>query len=65
MGRHLNAIVYIVHHMWAYPDLQVRKEMREKAWQVDGWAQTVYNTVDLIETMEATIMRPMPFSPLK
>ncbi|KND04086.1 uncharacterized protein SPPG_01528 [Spizellomyces punctatus DAOM BR117] len=54
-----------VHHMWAYPDLQVRKEMREKAWQVDGWAQTVARTVPLIETMESTIMKPMPFSPLK
>ncbi|KAJ3224564.1 hypothetical protein HK099_008245 [Clydaea vesicula] len=35
---HLN----VVHHMWA--DLQVRKKMREAAWQVDGWAQTVVNT---------------------
>ncbi|KAI9105309.1 hypothetical protein DFS34DRAFT_655376 [Phlyctochytrium arcticum] len=54
-----------VHHMWAYPDLQVRKEMREKAWEVDGWAQTVFNTVQLIQTMQATVMKPMPFSPLK
>ncbi|KAJ3102203.1 hypothetical protein HDU97_000700 [Phlyctochytrium planicorne] len=33
-----------VHHLWAYPNLHVRKEMREACWQVDGWAQTVYNT---------------------
>ncbi|RUS35096.1 hypothetical protein BC938DRAFT_475882 [Jimgerdemannia flammicorona] len=30
-----------VHHMWNYPDLQVRKETREQAWQVNGWAETV------------------------
>ncbi|KAI8922049.1 hypothetical protein DFJ77DRAFT_445106 [Powellomyces hirtus] len=54
-----------VHHMWAYPDLQVRKEMREKAWEVDGWAQTVYKTVEMTETMKSTILKPLPFSPLK
>ena len=30
-----------VHHLWQYPDLATRKETREKAWQVDGWAETV------------------------
>ncbi|PPQ79406.1 hypothetical protein CVT25_002676 [Psilocybe cyanescens] len=30
-----------VHHMWQYPDLQSRKDIREKAWQIDGWAETV------------------------
>ncbi|TFY64924.1 hypothetical protein EVJ58_g2289 [Rhodofomes roseus] len=30
-----------VHHMWQYPDLQTRKETREKAWKLDGWAETV------------------------
>ncbi|KAJ1555381.1 Nipsnap [Cladochytrium tenue] len=34
----------MVHHMWAFPDLQARKEMREACWEVDGWAQTVYKT---------------------
>ncbi|KAI9015188.1 hypothetical protein BC832DRAFT_547657 [Gaertneriomyces semiglobifer] len=54
-----------VHHMWAYPDLQTRKEMREKAWQVDGWSKTVSNTVRYINEMNAIILKPMPFSPLK
>ncbi|CAJ0748480.1 24100_t:CDS:10, partial [Entrophospora sp. SA101] len=33
-----------VHHMWQYPDLENRKITREKAWEVDGWAETVYKT---------------------
>ncbi|KAK7063985.1 Zn(2)-C6 fungal-type domain-containing protein [Favolaschia claudopus] len=30
-----------VHHLWQYPSLEARKELREKAWQIDGWAETV------------------------
>ncbi|KAL5036332.1 hypothetical protein BDEG_24272 [Batrachochytrium dendrobatidis JEL423] len=56
---HLN----YVHHMWAYPDLQVRKEMREKAWEVEGWSQTVHKTVQLIDHMQARIVTPLPYSP--
>lgn len=26
----------------SYRNLQTRKEMRERAWQVDGWADTVH-----------------------
>ncbi|KAF9956356.1 hypothetical protein BGZ72_002835 [Mortierella alpina] len=54
-----------VHHMWNYPDLETRKKTREQAWKVDGWAETVYNTVRLIERMEANILLPMEFSSLK
>ncbi|KAI8849613.1 hypothetical protein BC829DRAFT_369222 [Chytridium lagenaria] len=54
-----------VHHLWAYPNLHVRKEMREASWQVDGWAKTVYNTVRMIDTMHCRIVRPLPSSPLK
>ncbi|KAF9905895.1 hypothetical protein EC991_001222 [Linnemannia zychae] len=54
-----------VHHMWNYPDLETRKKTREQAWKVDGWAETVYNTVRLIENMEANILLPMDFSSLK
>jgi hypothetical protein len=25
-----------------YRDLETRKEMRERAWEVDGWADTVH-----------------------
>jgi len=54
-----------VHHMWNYPDLETRKKTREQAWKVDGWAETVYNTVRLIERMEANILLPMDFSSVK
>ncbi|KAI0964234.1 hypothetical protein AcW1_001097 [Taiwanofungus camphoratus] len=30
-----------VHHMWQYPDLQTRKDTRERAWKLDGWSETV------------------------
>jgi len=51
--------------MWQYPDLETRKEMREQAWKVDGWAQTVSKTAQLAKTMDAFILSPLPFSPLK
>ncbi|KAJ2773724.1 hypothetical protein IWQ56_000875 [Coemansia nantahalensis] len=54
-----------VHHLWQYPDLQVRKEVREAAWSEDGWPATVLNTVPLIQRMSSRIMLPMPFSSLK
>ncbi|CAG8585012.1 4607_t:CDS:2 [Ambispora gerdemannii] len=54
-----------VHHMWNYPDLETRKTTREQAWQVDGWAETVYKTVRLVQMMETAILIPLPFSPLR
>ncbi|KAF4611750.1 hypothetical protein D9613_004249 [Agrocybe pediades] len=54
-----------VHHMWQYPDLQTRKEVREKAWQIDGWAETVSKTAQMANTMDAFILSPLSFSPLK
>ncbi|CAJ0837880.1 16224_t:CDS:10 [Entrophospora sp. SA101] len=54
-----------VHHMWQYPDLENRKITREKAWEVDGWAETVYKTVRLVQKMEANILKPLDFSPLR
>jgi hypothetical protein len=55
----------VVNHMWQYPDLETRKRTREEAWKVDGWAETVYNTVRLVHSMQAQIMYPLAFSPLK
>jgi len=54
-----------VHHMWQYPNLASRKEIREKAWQVDGWAETVSKTSQLAKVMDSFILKPLPFSPLK
>ncbi|KAI0257062.1 NIPSNAP-domain-containing protein [Lactifluus subvellereus] len=54
-----------VYHLWQYQSLETRKEMRENAWQVDGWADTVYKTAQLARTMDSLILTPLPFSPLK
>ncbi|KAF8718922.1 hypothetical protein AX14_011665 [Amanita brunnescens Koide BX004] len=54
-----------VHHMWQYPSLQARKEIREKAWQVDGWAETVSKTSQLATSMDSFILAPLSYSPLK
>ncbi|KAI0308278.1 NIPSNAP-domain-containing protein [Multifurca ochricompacta] len=54
-----------VYHLWQYPNLETRKEMRENAWQVDGWADTVHKTSQLARSMDSIILTPLPFSPLK
>ncbi|KZT08669.1 NIPSNAP-domain-containing protein [Laetiporus sulphureus 93-53] len=54
-----------VHHMWQYRDLQARKETREKAWKLDGWAETVSKTAEYSRLMDAIILEPLPYSPLK
>ncbi|CAH7687233.1 hypothetical protein BY996DRAFT_6433920 [Phakopsora pachyrhizi] len=54
-----------VHHMWQYPSLEARLKKREKAWQVDTWSKTVSNTVKLCDSMDANVLLPNSFSPLK
>ncbi|KAI5121296.1 hypothetical protein M0805_003765 [Coniferiporia weirii] len=54
-----------VHHLWQYPDFETRSEIRERAWQVDGWSDTVHKTTQLAKFMDSTILVPLPFSPLK
>jgi len=54
-----------VHHMWQYPDLQTRKETREKAWKLDGWAETASKTAEYSMLMDSIILEPLPYSPLK
>ncbi|KAK7204226.1 NIPSNAP-domain-containing protein [Myxozyma melibiosi] len=54
-----------VHHLWQFADLEHRKLSREKCWELPGWADTVHDTVKLINRMEANILVPLPFSPLK
>ncbi|KAI9565281.1 Protein NipSp [Daphnia sinensis] len=55
--------LYNVHHVWAYSDLQSRKETREAAWRKPGWDECVAYTVPLIQQMHTKIMVPLPFSP--
>uniref|UniRef100_A0A665TEE6 Protein NipSnap homolog 2-like n=1 Tax=Echeneis naucrates TaxID=173247 RepID=A0A665TEE6_ECHNA len=57
--------LYQVHHLWAYKDLQSREDIRNAAWQREGWDEVVYYTVPLIQHMESRIMIPMKSSPTK
>lgn len=54
-----------VHHLWQYTDLQHRKISRDRCWQLPGWSDTVHKTVPLIETMDARILVPLEFSPIR
>lgn len=57
--------LYSVHHLWAYKDLQTRKDIREAAWRKPGWDECVAYTVPLIRRMESKIMIPLPCSPMQ
>uniref|UniRef100_A0A672ZGC6 NIPSNAP domain-containing protein n=1 Tax=Sphaeramia orbicularis TaxID=375764 RepID=A0A672ZGC6_9TELE len=57
--------LYMVHHLWAYKDLQSRENTRNGAWQQEGWHEVVYYTVPLIQHMDSRIMIPTKASPLQ
>nr|XP_033812873.1 protein NipSnap homolog 1 [Geotrypetes seraphini] len=57
--------LYVVHHLWAYRDLQSREETRNAAWTKRGWDENVYYTVPLVRSMESRIMIPLKISPLQ
>ncbi|TEA38765.1 hypothetical protein DBR06_SOUSAS610126, partial [Sousa chinensis] len=57
--------LYMVHHLWAYKDLQTREDIRNAAWHKHGWEELVYYTVPLIQEMESRIMIPQKTSPLQ
>uniref|UniRef100_A0A6Q2WY55 NIPSNAP domain-containing protein n=1 Tax=Esox lucius TaxID=8010 RepID=A0A6Q2WY55_ESOLU len=57
--------LYMVHHLWAYKDLEAREATRNAAWQHEGWDEVVYYTVPLIQHMDSRIMIPMKASPLQ
>uniref|UniRef100_A0A8D3CRH2 Nipsnap homolog 2 n=1 Tax=Scophthalmus maximus TaxID=52904 RepID=A0A8D3CRH2_SCOMX len=57
--------LYMVHHLWAYKDLQSREDTRNAAWQQEGWHEVVYYTVPLIQHMDSRIMIPTKASPLQ
>uniref|UniRef100_H3A787 Nipsnap homolog 1 n=1 Tax=Latimeria chalumnae TaxID=7897 RepID=H3A787_LATCH len=57
--------LYVVHHLWAYRDLQTREETRTAAWSKPGWDENVYYTVPLVRSMESRIMIPLKISPLQ
>jgi hypothetical protein len=53
-----------VHHLWQFANLEDRKIHREQSWGVEGWAETVYKTAHMIQTMQSRILVPMPWSPV-
>uniref|UniRef100_A0AAQ5XWY0 NIPSNAP domain-containing protein n=1 Tax=Amphiprion ocellaris TaxID=80972 RepID=A0AAQ5XWY0_AMPOC len=57
--------LYMVHHLWAYKDLQSREDTRNAAWQEEGWHEVVYYTVPLIQHMDSRIMIPTKASPMQ
>ncbi|KAM9583724.1 protein NipSnap homolog 2 isoform 4-T4 [Trichechus inunguis] len=57
--------LYMVHHLWAYKDLQTREDIRNGVWHKHGWEELVYYTVPLIQEMESRIMIPLKTSPLQ
>ncbi|XP_062873921.1 protein NipSnap homolog 1 isoform X2 [Trichomycterus rosablanca] len=57
--------LYVVHHLWAYKDLQSRHDTRNTAWLKEGWDVSVHYTVPLIQSMESRILTPTKSSPLQ
>ncbi|KAI0239360.1 hypothetical protein LSAT2_009921 [Lamellibrachia satsuma] len=57
--------LYTVQHLWAYDDLESRKQVRAAAWAKPGWDECVAYTVPLIRHMKARILIPTSFSPLQ
>lgn len=55
----------VVHHLWAYKDLENRRTTRQAAWEKPGWDDTVYYTVPLIRNMQSRILIPLEYSPLQ
>lgn len=43
------------HHLWAYRDLQSRKETRDSAWQRPGWDENVRYTGESALIQHSTI----------
>ncbi|XP_042904625.1 protein NipSnap isoform X2 [Parasteatoda tepidariorum] len=57
--------LYMVHHIWSYKNLQMRKDVRDAAWRKPGWDECVAHTVPLIRKMESRWMKPTKFSPIQ
>jgi len=52
-------------HIWAYPDLNARAEVRAAAMKDPAWQEFLKTGLPLLEEMHSTIMLPAPHSPLK
>ncbi|KAE9553422.1 hypothetical protein FO519_003381 [Halicephalobus sp. NKZ332] len=57
--------LYMVFHIWAYPDMGARQMTRQTTWLKPGWDTTVAYTVPLIKKMQSKILLPNEFSHLR
>ncbi|TKR67920.1 hypothetical protein L596_023992 [Steinernema carpocapsae] len=57
--------LYMVFHIWAYPNMCSRNDTRQQTWLKPGWDNTVAYTVPLIKQMKSRILVPTKYSQLK
>jgi len=55
----------MVYHMWGYPDLQARADTRKQAMADPVWSEVVKGLAPLMLEMNAKILIPTDFSPMK
>ena len=55
----------MVYHMWSYADLQARADARKQAMADPTWSETVKGLAPLMLEMNAKILIPTDFSPMK
>jgi hypothetical protein len=55
----------MVYHMWGYPDLQARADVRKQAATDPGWSEAVKLLPPLMLEMSAKILVPTSFSPMQ
>ena len=55
----------MVYHLWGYADLQARADIRKKAMADPGWTETVKGLAPLMLQMDAKILIPTDFSPMR
>jgi hypothetical protein len=54
-----------VYHLWGYPDLQARADTRKQVMADQAWSETVKGLSGLMLEMNAKILIPTDFSPMK
>src|SRR5262245_5663915 len=54
-----------VYHLWGYPDLQARADVRKLAMADPVWSEVVKGLTPLMLEMTAKILVPTAFSPMK
>ena len=52
-------------HIWAYPDLNARAEVRANTMKDPAWQEFLTKGPGFLEEMHSTILLPAPHSPLK